>query len=92
MSGKRHQIQPGMPSSKNLQKILHDVLSSVSESLKAPVCITEVALDLRSHLLRTDEVCGLARLARITHVLSRADGSRELVRRRLETRIRRCVV
>ncbi|KAG8217209.1 Metallo-dependent phosphatase [Butyriboletus roseoflavus] len=53
--GKRHKIQPGMPSSKNLQKILHDILSSVSESLKAPVCITEVALDLRSYLLRTDE-------------------------------------
>lgn len=41
----------------NLQKILHDVPSSVSESLKVPVCITEVAPVLRSHFLRTNEVC-----------------------------------
>ncbi|KAF8431807.1 Metallo-dependent phosphatase-like protein [Boletus edulis BED1] len=54
--GKRHQIRPGMPSSEKLQKILHDVLSSVSQSLKEPVCITDVELDLRSHLLRTDEM------------------------------------
>lgn len=81
-----------MPSSKSLQKILHDVLSSVSESLKAPVCITEVALDLRSHLLRTDEVCEFAQLARMIYVLSCTDSSRELVRRRFEARIRRCIV
>ncbi|KAG6379246.1 5'-nucleotidase [Boletus reticuloceps] len=54
--GKRHQIRPGMPSSEKLQKILHDVLSSVSQSLKEPACITDVELDLRSHLLRTDEM------------------------------------
>ncbi|KAF8126527.1 Metallo-dependent phosphatase-like protein [Boletus edulis] len=54
--GKRHQIRPGMPSSEKLQKIIHDVLSSVSQSLKEPVCITDVELDLRSHLLRTDEM------------------------------------
>ncbi|KIK95849.1 hypothetical protein PAXRUDRAFT_826578 [Paxillus rubicundulus Ve08.2h10] len=53
--GKRHTIQPGMPSSKKLQKILKSVLSSVSETLKAPVCITEVELDLRSQFLRTGE-------------------------------------
>ncbi|KAF8556890.1 Metallo-dependent phosphatase [Imleria badia] len=53
--GKHHQIRPGMPSSKKLQEILRDVLSSVSESLKEPVCITDVELDLRSQFLRTDE-------------------------------------
>ncbi|KAH0830270.1 Metallo-dependent phosphatase-like protein [Lanmaoa asiatica] len=62
--GKHHQIQPGMPYSKNLQKILHDVLSTVSESLKAPACVTEVELDLRSHFLRTNEVCKLAQPTR----------------------------
>lgn len=73
-----------MPSSKTLQKILHDVLSSVSDSLKAPVCITEVELDLRSHLLRTNEVRRFAQLAGMTYILSCADGGRELVRRRFE--------
>ncbi|KAI9568934.1 Metallo-dependent phosphatase-like protein [Boletus coccyginus] len=53
--GKRHETRPGMPSSKRLQEILHDVLSTVTGSLKAPVCITEVELNLRSHFLRTDE-------------------------------------
>jgi len=53
--GKRHEIKPGMPSSKNLQDILHKVLSSVSESMNKPVCITEVELDLRSEFLRTEE-------------------------------------
>jgi hypothetical protein len=84
-SGKHHQIRPGMPSSKNLQDVLHDVLSSVSDTLKAPVCITDVGLDLRSHFLRTNEVCGFAQPTWITYNLSRADGGRELVRRRLET-------
>lgn len=67
--GKRHEIKPGMPSSKNLQDILHKVLSSVSESMKEPVCVTEVELDLRSYLLRTNEVRKLARLTNITFIL-----------------------
>ncbi|KAI9570842.1 Metallo-dependent phosphatase-like protein [Boletus coccyginus] len=53
--GKHHEIRPGMPSSKNLQKILNGLLSSVSEAFKAPICITEVDLNLRSLFLRTDE-------------------------------------
>lgn len=73
-----------MPSSKKLQEILHDVLSSVSGSLKAPVCITEVELDLRSHSLRTDEVHEFTQLEWITYILSCIDGSRELVRGRFE--------
>ncbi|KAF9234769.1 Metallo-dependent phosphatase-like protein [Melanogaster broomeanus] len=54
--GKRHTIKPGMPSSKKLQKILKSVLSSVSDTLTAPVCITDVELDLRSQFLRTGEM------------------------------------
>ncbi|KAH7889945.1 Metallo-dependent phosphatase-like protein [Phlebopus sp. FC_14] len=54
-AGKRHTIQPGMPSSQRLQNIISSVLSSVSDTLKAPVCITEVELDLRSQYLRTGE-------------------------------------
>ncbi|KAF9228782.1 Metallo-dependent phosphatase [Gyrodon lividus] len=53
--GKHHKIQPGMPSSRKMQKILKSVLSSVSDTLKAPVCITDVELDLRSQFLRTGE-------------------------------------
>ncbi|KAG9318101.1 Metallo-dependent phosphatase-like protein [Chiua virens] len=53
--GKRHEIRPGMPSSKNLHKILGDILSSVSRAFTVPVCITEVELDLRSWFLRTEE-------------------------------------
>ncbi|KAF8553765.1 Metallo-dependent phosphatase [Imleria badia] len=53
--GKRHEIRPGMPSSKNLQKLLDGLLSSLSEELKVPVCITKVELDLRSQFLRTME-------------------------------------
>ncbi|KIJ60609.1 hypothetical protein HYDPIDRAFT_138801 [Hydnomerulius pinastri MD-312] len=53
--GKRHTIRPEMASSEKLQKILRSLLSSVSDSLKAPACITEVELDLRSQFLRTDE-------------------------------------
>ena len=83
-SGKRHEIRPGMPSSKNLQEILSGLLLSVSEALKVPACITEVELDLRSQFLRTDEVCVFAQQACITYILSRTDGGRELVRRRLE--------
>lgn len=82
--GKHYLIRPGMPSSKKLQKILHDVLSSVSESLKAPVCITDVELNLRSQFLRTDEVCRFPWPAWITYILFCADGCRELVRGCLE--------
>ncbi|KAI6116926.1 Metallo-dependent phosphatase-like protein [Pisolithus croceorrhizus] len=53
--GKRHTTTSDIPSSKSLQKIVSSVLSSVSETLKAPVCVTEVELDLRSQLLRTNE-------------------------------------
>lgn len=53
--GKRHAVTPDIPSSEKLQKIVSSVLSSVSGTLNAPVCVTEVKLDLRSQLLRTNE-------------------------------------
>jgi 5'-nucleotidase len=84
--GKRHEITSRMSSSKNLQEILHQVLSSLSESMSKPVCITEVELDLRSPFIRTEEVCRLVYLVKISYS-PLADGSRELVRRRFETRI-----
>lgn len=57
--GKRHATTPDIPSSKSLQKIVSSVLSSVSETLEAPVCMTEVELNLQSQLLRTNEVITL---------------------------------
>ncbi|KAI6036873.1 Metallo-dependent phosphatase-like protein, partial [Pisolithus microcarpus] len=54
-TGKRHATTPDIPSSKSLQKIVSSVLSSVSETLEAPVCMTEVELNLQSQLLRTNE-------------------------------------
>ncbi|KAH7927752.1 Metallo-dependent phosphatase [Leucogyrophana mollusca] len=53
--GKRHSTKPDSPSSEKLTQILETILSNVSETLKAPVCITEVELDVRSELIRTKE-------------------------------------
>ncbi|GJE86791.1 bifunctional metallophosphatase/5'-nucleotidase [Phanerochaete sordida] len=53
--GKRHKTQPGSKSSERLAKLLEGVLQSVSKSLKAPVCKTEVELDCRSALVRLQE-------------------------------------
>ncbi|KAL0071665.1 hypothetical protein AAF712_001522 [Marasmius tenuissimus] len=58
ISGRRHNIKPGMPSSKELGKLLEKLLSSVSSSLKAPVCKSTVALNLRSSIIRTEESAG----------------------------------
>lgn len=68
-AGKRHQIQPGMPSSEKLRKILESILSSVSDTMKAPVCITDVELDLRSQFLRTGEVGFSAQSIKTTHII-----------------------
>ncbi|KAI6043035.1 5'-nucleotidase [Pisolithus marmoratus] len=53
--GKRHAVTPDIPSSEKLQAIVSSVVSSVSNTLKAPVCMTEAKLDLRSQILRTHE-------------------------------------
>jgi 5'-nucleotidase len=54
-SGKRHQITPNLRSCPNLRKVLDNILDSVSASLKAPLCKLAAELDLRSHLIRTQE-------------------------------------
>ncbi|KAI3613606.1 flagellar associated protein [Moniliophthora roreri] len=53
--GRRRTTKPGSPSSKELSELLKDILSSVSKSLKAPVCKSKVTLDLRSRFIRVDE-------------------------------------
>ncbi|KAG6333825.1 hypothetical protein ID866_5257 [Astraeus odoratus] len=53
--GKRHTITPGLPSSEGLKGILDSILTSVSNTLKAPVCVTDVELNLRRNLLRGGE-------------------------------------
>ncbi|KAK0240597.1 Metallo-dependent phosphatase-like protein [Armillaria nabsnona] len=53
--GKRHSTQPGSKSSEKLSKLLEKLLSSVSSSLKAPVCISNVPIDVRSQFIRTAE-------------------------------------
>ncbi|KAJ7470346.1 Metallo-dependent phosphatase-like protein [Mycena latifolia] len=55
ITGKRHSTKPGSKSSEKLTEILKTVLGSVSSTLKAPVCKTNVALDVRSQLIRTEE-------------------------------------
>ncbi|KAJ7043265.1 Metallo-dependent phosphatase-like protein [Mycena alexandri] len=55
ITGVRHSTKPGSASSQKLTEILKTVLSSVSSTLKAPVCNTTVAVDVRSQLVRTEE-------------------------------------
>jgi 5'-nucleotidase len=52
-SGVHHSTKPGSKKSEELTTIL--VISSVSSSLKAPVCKTSVQLDVRSQYIRTAE-------------------------------------
>ncbi|KAH8107148.1 Metallo-dependent phosphatase [Cristinia sonorae] len=53
--GKRHCTQSGSESSERMAKLLEKLLSSVSSTLKAPICKTDVELDCRSSLVRTEE-------------------------------------
>lgn len=55
-SGKHHQITPNLRSCPNLRKVLDNILESVGASLKAPLCKLAAELDVRSHLIRTQEV------------------------------------
>ncbi|CCM02861.1 uncharacterized protein FIBRA_04973 [Fibroporia radiculosa] len=55
ITGKRHSTQPGSKKNPRIAELLKDILSSVSDALKAPVCKTAVELDLRSTLIRTQE-------------------------------------
>ncbi|KAI9509971.1 Metallo-dependent phosphatase [Russula earlei] len=55
VTGKRHQISPDLRSCQKLRKILDNILKSVGASLKAPLCKLSAELDVRSHLIRTQE-------------------------------------
>ncbi|KAF8184960.1 Metallo-dependent phosphatase-like protein [Mycena galopus ATCC 62051] len=55
ITGKRHSTKPGSKSSEKLTEIVKTLLSSVSSTLKAPVCTTAVPVDVRSQLIRTEE-------------------------------------
>ncbi|KIK63739.1 hypothetical protein GYMLUDRAFT_162590 [Collybiopsis luxurians FD-317 M1] len=55
ITGRRMKTLPGSKSSAELKEMLRDLLSSVSKSLEAPVCKSLGTLDLRSHLIRTQE-------------------------------------
>ncbi|KAJ3741932.1 Metallo-dependent phosphatase-like protein [Lentinula detonsa] len=55
ITGRRVTTQPGSKSSTELTEMLKTLLSSVSKSLKAPVCKSTVTLDLRSNIIRTEE-------------------------------------
>ncbi|KAJ3993856.1 Metallo-dependent phosphatase-like protein [Lentinula boryana] len=55
ITGRRVATQPGSKSSTELTEMLKILLSSVSKSLKAPVCKSTVTLDLRSNIIRTEE-------------------------------------
>ncbi|KAH9997534.1 Metallo-dependent phosphatase-like protein [Russula vinacea] len=55
VTGKHHQISPSLRSCPKLRKVLDNILESVGASLKAPLCKLAAELDVRSHLIRTQE-------------------------------------
>ncbi|KAL1746984.1 Metallo-dependent phosphatase-like protein [Schizophyllum fasciatum] len=55
ITGKHHETKPGSPGSESLQNVLNTVLSSITETLKAPLCKTTTVLDCRSQLVRVEE-------------------------------------
>lgn len=55
IAGKRHTVEADTRSSKAMTNLLKTLLSSVSSTLKAPVCKAAVTLDLRSYYIRTAE-------------------------------------
>jgi len=55
VTGRRHEISPSLRSCQKLRKVLDNILESVGSSLKAPLCKLSAELDVRSHLIRTQE-------------------------------------
>ncbi|KAH9484179.1 Trifunctional nucleotide phosphoesterase protein YfkN [Psilocybe cubensis] len=55
ITGKRHVTQPGYRSSKKMTKLLKNLLGSISSALKAPICRTDVMIDVRSYYIRVTE-------------------------------------
>ncbi|PIL23766.1 hypothetical protein GSI_13516 [Ganoderma sinense ZZ0214-1] len=56
ITGKHIETTPDYRKSQPLAELLKDVLSTVSSALKAPVCKSAVELDLRSSLIRVQEI------------------------------------
>jgi len=56
VTGKRHEVKPSMRSSKPFADLLKSLLSSVDKTLKAPLCKTDVMVDVRSTYIRVQEV------------------------------------
>ena len=56
ITGKRHEVTPGMRSSKPLGDLLKTLLSDVDRTLKAPLCKTDVAVNVKSTYIRVEEV------------------------------------
>lgn len=55
ITGKRHEVIPSMRSSKPLADLLKTLLSSVDNTLKAPLCKVDVRVDVRSKYIRVEE-------------------------------------
>ncbi|KAL1709989.1 Metallo-dependent phosphatase-like protein [Schizophyllum commune] len=55
ITGKHHETKPGSPGSQGLKEVLKTVLSSITDTLKAPLCKTTTVLDCRSQLVRVEE-------------------------------------
>ncbi|KAG6910928.1 hypothetical protein DXG01_006611 [Tephrocybe rancida] len=55
ITGKRHTIHPGSRSSQPMATLLKTLLSSVSDTMNAPVCKTATTIDCRSQFIRTAE-------------------------------------
>ncbi|KAG5718664.1 Trifunctional nucleotide phosphoesterase protein YfkN [Termitomyces sp. T112] len=55
VTGKRHKILPECKTSEPMQRLLKTLLSSVSDTMKAPVCKITTTIDCRSQFIRTAE-------------------------------------
>ncbi|THH15603.1 hypothetical protein EW146_g4905 [Bondarzewia mesenterica] len=55
VTGKHHEIKPGMRPCGKLQKILDGILKSVGSSLKNPLCKLSAEIDVRSQYIRVRE-------------------------------------
>lgn len=56
MLGRRHETKPGFKKSQRIADLLKTLLSSVDSAMKAPLCVTAVEMDIRSSIIRTQEV------------------------------------
>ncbi|KAI8998871.1 Metallo-dependent phosphatase [Trametes punicea] len=76
--GKHHETKPASRKSERVAKLLENLLSSVSSALKAPVCKTEVELDLRSSVIRVQETAAANWFADVTHMTTHSVSNMEV--------------